>query len=621
MASPDRDHLLQKIKTFPKTPGVYLMKDKTQRIIYVGKAKNLYARVRQYFGSHDTRYQIGFLMQKVCEIDFLQTRTEAEALLLENSLIKKHKPRYNLFLKDDKSYLGLKITMQSEFPQLLATRRVKKDQALYFGPFTNSDHLRQVKQFIDSHFQLRTCSDRAMFNRNRPCLEYQIKRCSAPCVGYCSTQQYAVQIQTVVMFLSGRNKQLQRRVKEMMLEASTAENFEEAARLRDLLSAMETLLQGQRVTQLGFDFVDVIAFERGDEKTGVCVLMVRDAKLIDSKYYKLDALEDDEEFLQNFMVQYYSANSFIPSEVILPVRLKKRGLVEQILLDRKGAAVKITFPCKGTKRELLELASLNLGSHFLSQTQKDAEVQAVLAKLKAVFGLPSLPARIECYDISNTGGEDAVGSLVVFTEGRASPDSYKRFRIRTVTGADDFAMMREVLSRRFKRTDRGWEKPNLLVVDGGRGQLKQVLSVFEELKITDIACIAIAKGRGEGARAKGEWVGKKDEDIYIPGRKNPVNIKTGSLEKRLMQNIRDEAHRFAITYHKKVRDKKITRSFLDDIKGIGKKTKQALMKHFGSPEGVKNASIEELMGISGIGRETAIAIKGTAEQVTWDGAL
>lgn len=546
--------LKDKIKSFPRSPGVYLMKDKQGRIIYVGKANDLRQRLGNYFGNHDNRYQVDFLMKRLEDVDFLQTNNEKEALLLENSLIKKHKPRYNVFLKDDKTYQGLKITVNDDFPRLMTTRKIKKDGSVYYGPFTSSDALYKVQAFIDHFFQLRTCSDAEFKNRTRPCLEYQIKRCSAPCVGYVSGDQYREQIEAVKLFLDGKNKDLQKSIKQKMLTFADEEKFEEASRLRDLLRSMDSVLESQKVTRLSFDFVDVLAFHRDGEKVGVAVLMVRDGTLIDSKFHVLQGLEDDEHLLQNFITQYYSDNSFIPREVWVPVLLSDQKILSELLTDRAGYKVSVTRPQRGQGKNLLELARKNLLSHMVQHQQKMADKQAVLDELKNRLGLDKFPHRMECFDVSNISGKFAVASMVTFLDGEKFTDGYRRFKINSIDTPDDYRMMHECLSRRFQHQDGLWAWPDLLVVDGGKGQLNVAHKVLQELNVTGVPLISIAKGKGEGARAKGIWQGKKDEEVYLVGRKNPVKLKSGSPELMILQNLRDESHRFAINYHRKLRE-------------------------------------------------------------------
>lgn len=567
--------LVEKIACFPKSPGVYLMKDERGRIVYVGKAKILKNRVRQYFADQDERYHVKFLMQRVRDVDFIETRTEREALLLENSLIKKHKPKYNLFLKDDKTYLGLKLTIQDEFPRLIETRRIKKDGALYYGPFTSAEGLRDVKEFIDRYFLLRTCSDREFSVRTRPCLEYQIKRCSAPCVAMVSKEHYAEQIRSVRLFLDGKNRDLQQGVIKSMETASEELQFEEAARLRDLLKRMDLILEKQNVTRLSFEFCDVLALKRMHEKIGIAVMMVRDAQLIDSKYFVLNSLEDDTACLQNFITQYYSDNAFIPKEIVTPDALDAADTLSTILSERAGHKITIRTAKRGEKKNLLALAEQNLASHFVHHDEKESNTAKILAALQEKLFLSRLPCRMECFDNSHISGAHAVASLVCFVDGKAFKDGYRRFKIKTAASQDDFAMMKEVLTRRFAhkndRADDKWLWPDLVVIDGGKGQLSMALKAMEESGVTGIDVVSIAKGKGDGARAKGLWEGKKEEELFLPGRKNPVILKRGSAELMLLQNLRDEAHRFAITYHRSLRDKAPTASPKNSTPALQKK--------------------------------------------------
>ncbi|EKD51092.1 MAG: hypothetical protein ACD_62C00350G0020, partial [uncultured bacterium] len=483
----------QLVSTFPTSCGVYVMRDAKGIVIYVGKAKNLKARVRQYLQGHDTRPQIAFLMQRVERIDYLQTHSETEALLLENSLIKKHRPKYNVFLKDDKTYAGFKLTINEDYPRLLTTRRVKKDGARYFGPFTSSAALWQVKEFIDRHFQLRTCSDHEFAQRKRPCLEHDIKRCTAPCVGHISQADYAKQVHAVLLLLTGRSGTLKKNVMGQMRAFAQNEDFEEAARLRDFLSGLEVILQTQNVTALKFDHVDVIVLQRAQNKVGVAVLIVRKGDVIDARYHVLPAIEDTADFLRHFLLQYYTDQKFIPSQILVENVYAEWGGLEEVLAQRAGHKVVIKRPQKGVKKELVTLAHTNLKSHIEQDDQSEKNRQALLLRLKDTFILTRVPYRIECYDVSNLSGSDAVASMVVFSDGEQNEAGYRRFKIRTVKGPNDFAMLREVFVRRFQNTKGDWLKPDLTLVDGGKGQLKQVLSVFAELNVTGTDVVAIAK--------------------------------------------------------------------------------------------------------------------------------
>lgn len=612
--------LADKIASFPGSPGAYLMKDDKGRIIYVGKAKSLKSRVRQYFADQDERYQVKFLMQRVRDVDFIATRTEAEALLLENSLIKKHKPKYNVFLKDDKTYLGLKLTLKDEFPRLLETRRIKRDGAAYYGPFTSADRLREVKAFLDKYFLLRTCSDHEFASRTRPCLEYQIKRCSAPCVSYVDKEAYAAQVEAARLFLEGKNADLKRRVSREMETCAAQLRFEDAGRLRDLVKNMELVLEKQNVTRLSFDFLDVIAMERVGEKIGVAVLMVRESELIDSKSFVFRGMESDAEFLSHFIAQYYSENAFIPREVVVPAELEDAETLSELLSERARGKVAVRAAKRGEKKDLMALAKRNLEARFSKERALAADIEKTLLSIRELLHLRRAPRRMECVDISHISGKEAVGSLICFVDGKPFKEGYRRFKIKTKDTPDDFAMMREVLGRRFARAvseppgngDGKWRRPDLLVVDGGLGQISQALKVLEELRIHDVDVIGIAKGQGTGARAKGLWEGKKEDEIYLPARKNPVILRRGGAELMVLQNLRDEAHRFAIAYHRKLRDEALTRSWLDGVPGIGGRRKRVLIRAFGSPAAVAAATVEELTKIPGITKELAGSIKRIA---------
>ncbi len=595
------------VDEFPTESGVYLMKDAKLKIIYVGKAKNLRSRVRQYLNASDKRYQISFLMSRVTQIDYIITQSEKDALLLENSLIKKHKPRYNVFLKDDKTYIGLRLSIQDEYPRLTETRRIKNDGALYYGPFVNVEAVREVKDFIYRFFMLRTCADHEFQNRSRPCLEYQIKRCSAPCVQIVSRIDYQKQIEQVRLFLEGKSQTLQSAVEKQMLQAAETENFEEAARLRDLLAHMQTVLTKQHVMRLSFDFVDVIATMHIDQQILIAVLMVREATLIDSKFFAFDSLEEPEVALQNFITQYYSERSFIPREIITEQLPADAELLNQLLTERSGRKISIHKASRGAKLKLVELAQKNLRSHLDRKQKQNQNTEVLLSQLQIKLDLPRPPRRIECYDISNISGKFAVGSMVTFLDGQKAPNEYKKFKIKTIDSPNDYAMLFEVLSRRLQNAS--WPKPDLLLMDGGRGQLQQAQKILQDLHIDDVPVIAISKGQGQGARAKGIYDNKKQDEIYVPGRKNPILLNGRAPELMVLQNLRDEAHRFAIAYHRQLRDKNLTTSWLDQVPGLGPQKKRALLKAFSSPQAIAEASFEELFAVPGINANLAKVIR------------
>lgn len=547
--------LEKKISEFPSSSGVYLMKDSAGKIIYVGKANDLRNRVKQYFKDRDSRYQVTFLMKRVSDIDYLVTQNEKEALLLENSLIKKHKPKYNIFLKDDKSYISLKLTTNHPFPQLIPTRRIKKDGAIYFGPYSNAGACRETADFIYHHFQLRTCSDHEIRNRSRPCLEYQIKRCTAPCVGYVTQEEYAKQVKPVRLFLEGKNEELTQMVESRMQEAAQKEEFEKAALLRDLLKNMETTLEKQRVVKHGGVHQDLIDFYRVGQKGIIAVLSIRGGSLVDSHYYPIDSPDDDSTLSENFVNQYYLKTEFIPDEILVGAdSVADFGILLDILSEKKGKKVNLRTPQQGEKKKLLELAKANAKAQFDKLIKKKVQVSEILEALQKKLEFHGPLHRIECYDISNISGSKATGSRVVFMDGEPNKNDYRQYKIRLPEGPNDYAMMREVLMRRFVGAQliapgndtRGRDEsrpygdiPDLIIVDGGKGQLNIALEVLKELKLQQISVIAIAK---------------RKEEIYLPHRKNPLILKKGSPELMLLQRIRDEAHRFALRYHRKLRD-------------------------------------------------------------------
>lgn len=544
--------LSEKVAHFPAEPGVYLMKGEKDRIIYVGKAINLKSRVRQYLNEQDSRYQVKFLMTRVVDIDYLVCANEKEALLLENSLIKKHKPRYNIFLKDDKSYVSLKLTVAHPYPALSVTRKIRKDGSLYFGPYTSADRCRETVEFVYRHFRLRTCSDHEITNRSRPCLEYQIGRCTAPCVDKVTQVEYAEQVKRVRLLLEGKNEDLMKQIQFRMEAAAQREAFEEAARWRDLLKGILSMHEKQRVVKHGGAHQDLVCLHREGEAGVVAVFHVRGGDLVDSHYHVVKSVEDDEEVLEHFISQYYLGNVFVPDEILVNVESDRVAALVEILSDRKGSRVQVLTPQRGDKKDLLELALRNAREYFGRLVKKEQDIVQVLGHLREILNLPHVPSRIECFDISNTQGTDSTASSVCFIDGLPCKEEYRHYKMKDLGGPDDYAMMREVLERRLSHLPH----PDLLVLDGGRGQLSVGVSVLKELNITDVPIISIAKGQGQGARAKGLWTGKKEEEIYLPGRKNPVILRRGSQELFLIQRLRDEAHRFAVKYHRLLRDQK-----------------------------------------------------------------
>lgn len=540
--------LATKVKSFPTSPGVYLMKDSLGRIIYVGKALDLKKRVSSYLGDRDKRYQVGFLMKRVADIDCLVTDNEKEALLLENTLIKKHRPRYNLQLKDDKSYVSIKLSLKDRFPRIYLTRQIKKDGSVYFGPYASAAAARETVEFIERYFRLRTCSDHELANRVRPCLQHQIHRCDAPCVGFIDETSYGALVHQVKIFLQGKKQDLAKILEGQMREQSEREEFEKAATTRDLIGSIQETLEKQNVARHHWIDQDVVGFYREGERITFCLLMIREGKVWETRLFHLTGHDDDEEILESFLVQFYSEDRFVPDEVLVPGPFPSQDSLLQILGERKEARVEILIPQRGDRSDLVALAFKNAREGFQSRSKKVEEVREVLGRLQDMLHLQNIPRRMECFDISNIGGQSAVGSLVAFVDGTPYKDGYRRFKIKTVDQADDFGMMREVLRRRLihiQSADTQWEKPDLIVIDGGKGQLNAVMAVINELNVTGIDLISLAK----------EKEGESQDKVFLPGRKNPVLLGRHSSLLHLLMHIRDEAHRFAISYHRKLRAK------------------------------------------------------------------
>lgn len=555
MAVEEALSLSQKVDLFPQTPGVYLMKGADGKIIYVGKAKSLKSRVKSYFLKEgDGRYQIQFLMRRVLDIDYLVTQNEKEALLLENSLIKKHRPRYNIFLKDDKSYVSLRVNIKHDFPRIFVTRKIRRDGSLYFGPYSSAEACRETVELLQRYFKLRTCSDSEIINRTRPCMEFQIKRCTAPCVGMVSKDEYRnQQVEPVRLFLEGKDRDLVRQIEAKMDAAAEAEDFEQAAHWRDLLQSMEATLEKQRVVKHGGLHQDIIYLYTENEKGIAEVMHVRNGSLVESRGYPVSGPEEDAVLLENFLNQYYQAAVFIPDEILIPSPIESQEALEELLTEKKGKKVSILIPQKGEKKGLMALAEKNARAQFDRQVKKEYAVQESLQLLQDKLELPRFPRRMECYDISNISGKFATGSRVVFIDGVPDKNHYRQYKIRMENEPNDYAMMHEVLGRRLSNEG---DLPDLLVVDGGKGQLNIAIQLMKDLEVVDVPVIGVAKGQGPGARSKGLWEEKKEEEIYLPGRKNPVILKRGSPELMMLQRLRDEAHRFAVKYHRKLRDQK-----------------------------------------------------------------
>ena len=564
----------------PNKPGVYIMHDNTDTIIYIGKAKNLVKRVKSYFREKLDRPKTQILMSHFDSLEYIVTNSEKEALILEATLIKKHRPRYNVQLKDDKRYPYVKITSES-FPRLVITRNVTKD-GIYFGPFTDVGSVKQTVKFLKSLFKIRTCR-----NMDGPCLNAQIDLCYAPCDGKISEKEYSEIINKIDLFFQGKYSTIVKNLKNEMAEAAKNEEYEKAAVIRDQISSIEEIMEKQFVDLVDDDLdQDVIAIAPSKNEVVVIIMPIRNGKIVGRDDFLMGGSQYDSssEVLFAFIQQYYGYNRHIPKQILLDEDIDEKELLEDWLSDLRGNKVHIKVPQKGVKLRLVKMARKNAE---IIQHQKK-KMENALIELKKYLKLEKLPRVIEGYDISNISGKFAVGSKVSFKDGKPNKKMYKHFKMET-PGPNDFAMMEELLTRRLKMVDRDPE-PDLIVIDGGKGQLGMACGVLDKLNLTHIPIIGLAK---------------EFEEIYTPNSKRPIIIPKNNKALHLLQQVRDESHRFAITYHRKLRSKNIQASSLDDIAGVGKKRKVALLKEFGTLENIKNASIDDLAKIKGMNQKTA----------------
>lgn len=595
----------ERLQTVPTRPGVYLLKDPAGRVIYVGKAKNLRARLRQYFRGDDERSQVHFLMQKVADFETIVTLTDKEALILENNLIKQYKPRYNIRLKDDKSYVSVKVTVQDPWPRIVVTRHIVRDGSRYFGPYDSAASVRETLDTIRKVIPLRTCPDAVFRNRTRPCLEYQIKRCLAPCCLPVDPEVYRQHLREAILLLEGKSQQLLRQLTEEMQRAAEELRFEDAARLRDRIRAIERTQERQQVVAHHGGDTDVWGLYREGGFIEAEVLFIRQGKLTSHQSYSLDDFEfPDAEVMAMLLTQFYQADRYIPDEILVPVEPEDLDTQAEYLSERKGHRVDMFRPQRGDKVRLLAMARENAEQNFRARRDTALQRQRMCAELQRALHLQRYPARIECFDISNLHGQVAVGSQVTFIEGQPDTNEYRRYRIKTVPHADDFAMMYEVLRRRLERGLEEGTLPDLLVVDGGKGQLGVALMVLRELGIESVQAIGLAKDRVE-RDPRSPVIRHSEERVFLPGRKNPVLLRRNSNALFLLQRIRDEAHRFAISYHRKLRRREQLRSLLDTVAGVGPVRRRRLLRHFGSVRRMRQATVEDLAQVPGISRSLA----------------
>lgn len=599
-----KNSFLKKLDSVSSGPGVYLMRDITGTVIYAGKAANLKKRLASYFARashHDMK--TGVLVKKIVSFETILTASEKEALILESNLIKHHKPRYNVILKDDKRYPSIKIDIKSEYPCLKIVRRIKNDNAVYFGPYASAGAVKQTVRLINKTFKLRKCISAQVKKRSRPCLNYQMGACHAPCCYNVDKLMYEKIVNEVRLFLNGRTHELINKLKKEMITDSKKQKFEEAAFLRDKIFALEKTMEKQIVVTSDFIDRDVIAIARKEEYSLVVVLIVRKGFLQGIRQFVFkDAISADAEIVRAFFRQYYVGSDYIPKEIIIPFGLKDARIYAEWFSVKKQARVKILYPKRGDKVRLVKMAVENAQTRLKSIVEEASAGKALLLRVEKRLRLNSFPKRIECFDNSGLSGKNLVAGMVVFVNGKPEKTYYRRYTIKNVDMQDDYACMREVLERRFKKNNKNIDFPDILMVDGGKGQLNIALSVLDNLGLKNaFDVIGIAK--------KDVIRNETEDKVYRPGRANPVNFGKDKETLFFLQRIRDEAHRYAIAFHRGKRSKTALHSRLDEIPGIGKKRKAALLKKFKSLKKIRDASLDELAGVSGINRKVARAIQ------------
>lgn len=595
-----------KLKDLPASPGVYLMKDKGGRVIYVGKALSLKNRVRSYFQKRaNLDPKTHTMVEKVEDLDYLVTDSEVEALILESNLIKENQPRYNILLKDDKHYPYIKVTLQEPYPRIFLDRKIIKDGNRYFGPYTSSGAVRSTLDLLRKIFPLRSCKQELTPGRTkgRPCLNHQIGRCLAPCNGELDIEEYRKVVKEVILFLEGKQETLSKDFKKKMKKAATELRFEEAASWRDRHRDLEVIMERQKMVSEDLQDRDVLALvdsETYKETALVQVLFVRGGKLVGKEQFFLKNTggRNPEEIMQSFVKQFYSRTSDIPREILLSKDVDEQVLIEDWLKTLRGSRVYIRSPRRGVKKGLVDMAEKNAKLYLKQREAFQSRSQSLalegLEELALLLNLDLPPHRIEGYDISNLQGENQVASRVVFIAGEPCKDEYRRYKIRTVRGPDDYASMREVIGRRFKSYSKGEkEPPDLILIDGGKGQLSSAQKSLEELGL-NLSVISLAK---------------QEEIIFRGDGKDPLDLPATSPALRLLQQVRDEAHRFALSYHRTLRSKEFRKGSLDEVPGIGPTRKKALLKHFGSLDAIKKASLEDLLKVDGIDHATATKLK------------
>src|SRR6266536_4437675 len=601
----------EQLKGLPAKPGVYLFRDDKGQVLYIGKAKSLRPRVRSYFqATPDSRSTIQRLPERVVDVEVIVTDTEAEALHLEQNLVKRHRPPFNVRLRDDKSFPYIAVTVEDDYPRVMFTRERHRRGVVYFGPYANAKKVRETLDVLNRVFRYRPCEGPQPGRHSGiPCLDYHIERCYAPCVGYISKEDYGEIIDGVIEFLSGDDRPIRRRLEEQMRAAAAEERFEDAARYRNRLRAVERLSERQAVERRSIGTIDVVGVAVSAERAAVQLFPLRGGRMIDRYSFHLEnaAGEERGEVLEQFCLEYYGSAPSIPPQILVPRGSGDLSALGAFLSERRGSRVEVRAPERGEKRRLQELAQQNAelalqSETYVSETRRRRRVEA-LEELRETLNLESLPVRIECFDISNIQGQEIVGSMVVFEDALAKKSHYRKFAVRGLDGQVAFAAMREVIARRFSRlsADPGsaeWNEsfaatPNLVVIDGGKGQLSAALAAMQELDLPRVAVIALAK---------------RIEEVFVPGRAGPILLPEHSAGLQLLQRIRDEAHRFAVTYHRSRRDTAARESMFDQLEGVGPARRRALLRQFGSAERVLAATQEELEGVPGVPAKTARSI-------------
>ena len=601
------NELLAKIERLPEEPGVYLMKDFRGRVIYVGKAASLRSRVRSYLRPAGQPAKVKVILRHLADVDYTLTDSEVEALILECNLIKKHRPRYNIRLRDDKNYPYLRISTQEDFPRVSIARSMGRDGARYFGPYTRSGAVSETLRAVRRVFPFRTCGEHKFRQARRPCLDFHVKRCLAPCTGEVDRGEYREMIRRLCLFLEGRREEVAAYLRRRMEEAAEKLEFEKAAEIRDQLRAVEQLVAGekQKIVSAAAGDLDILGIARDGDEAAIWVFPVREGKLLEGEGYILEAAGGRElaEVEAAFIKQHYSRVAALPRAILLPAPLEEAAVLEEWLGRLRGKRVELLSPRRGTKRSLVEMANKN-ALQFMEEYragERAGKAGAALRALQEALGLEKLPARIECFDVSNLQATGAVASMAVFEEGRPVPSDYRRFRLRGIPGPDDYAMLQEVLRRRYGRLARPGPHhpsfscfPDLVLVDGGRGQVNAALQVMRELGLEKIPLAGLAKAR---------------EELFLPDCPDPLALPPSSPALHLLQRIRDEAHRFALRYHRGIRQKESLRSLLEEVPGIGPRRRRALQRRYGSLDKLREAPVEELAALPGMNRSAAEAVK------------